>query len=221
MKTFKSDVSGQTFSEGQRVSAKVLHPSIIKQIRLSVPDFPDDGYLAVDELQHLHARNAEYLLSASRRDETLGDDEMDVVDHLLSRTLVSADVDDDEGTSTFGQRTADAVATFGGSWTFIIIFSVVIVVWMITNVVILRGGAFDPYPFILLNLVLSCLAALQAPVIMMSQNRQEEKDRRRSKADYKVNLMAEVEIRTLHEKIDHMLTLLTQERGAVDEPEQR
>ena len=106
---------------------------------------------------------------------------------------------------TIGDRAADKVAQFGGSWTFILSFGLVLVVWMMLNVTGLLFKTFDPYPFILLNLVLSCIAAVQAPVIMMSQRRQEIKDRLRAENDYKVNLKAELEIRQLHEKIDHQL----------------
>ena len=107
---------------------------------------------------------------------------------------------------TFGERLADKIAAFGGSWTFLITFFSVLMGWIILNVFIITTRPFDPYPFILLNLILSCLAAVQAPVIMMSQNRQEQKDRSRAENDYKINLKAEVEIRTLHEKLDHMIT---------------
>lgn len=104
-----------------------------------------------------------------------------------------------------GDKLADKVAAFGGSWNFIILFLVILVIWMLINVIVLHNKGFDPYPFILMNLILSCVAALQAPVIMMSQNRQEAKDRDRAEHDYKVNLKAEVEIRMLHEKLDHIL----------------
>lgn len=97
------------------------------------------------------------------------------------------------------------MAAFGGSWTFIILFFLVITGWIAVNLVLLASKPFDPYPFILLNLVLSCLAAIQAPVIMMSQNRKEAKDRARSEHDYQVNLKAELEIRLLHEKLDHLI----------------
>src|SRR5205814_8605641 len=103
------------------------------------------------------------------------------------------------------ERLSDQIAAFGGSWKFIITFAVVIVLWIAINVAILATRSFDPYPFILLNLILSCLAALQAPVIMMRQNRVEARDRMRAENDYKVNLKAELEIRHLHEKIDHLL----------------
>jgi uncharacterized membrane protein len=100
---------------------------------------------------------------------------------------------------------ADKIASFGGSWSFIIIFFLFILVWMIINIIALRDRGFDPYPFILLNLILSCLAAIQAPIIMMSQNRKEEKDRKRSEHDYMINLKAELEIKLLHEKMDHLI----------------
>lgn len=106
---------------------------------------------------------------------------------------------------SFGQRLADRVARFGGSWKFIISFMLLLAVWIVINLVLVNRHRFDPYPFILLNLLLSCLAAIQAPVIMMSQNRQEEKDRTRNENDYVVNLKSEIEIRTLHQKIDLLI----------------
>jgi uncharacterized membrane protein len=106
---------------------------------------------------------------------------------------------------TTGQRISDHVARFGGSWKFIIIFGVVLTVWITANVIVISKYAFDPYPFILMNLILSCIAALQAPVIMMSQNRQEEKDRLRGENDYMVNLKSEIELRSLQEKMDLLL----------------
>jgi len=106
---------------------------------------------------------------------------------------------------TFGQRLADRVARFGGSWKFIIWFMAILWVWIIINLLLTGRQRFDPSPFILLNLLLSCLAAIQAPLIMMSQNRQEEKDRQRNENDYLVNLKAEIEIRTLHQKMDLLI----------------
>jgi len=108
-------------------------------------------------------------------------------------------------TITRGQNIADKVASFGGSWRFIIIFAIIVIAWIIFNVLAVGVFRFDPFPFILMNLVLSCIAALQAPVIMMSQNRKEEKDRKRAENDYLVNLKAEMEIRSLHQKIDLLL----------------
>lgn len=116
-----------------------------------------------------------------------------------------------------GQKISDKVAKFGGSWAFIISFFAILIVWIIYNVTAPKGDNFDPYPFILMNLILSCIAALQAPIIMMSQNRQEEKDRKRSENDYLINLKAELEIRSLHQKLDLLLqeqiTLLFQSQA--------
>ena len=106
---------------------------------------------------------------------------------------------------TQGQRISDKVARFGGSWAFIISFFVVLIIWILFNVLAPDRDDFDPYPFILMNLVLSCIAALQAPIIMMSQNRQEEKDRQRSENDYLINLKAELEVRALHQKVDLLI----------------
>lgn len=106
---------------------------------------------------------------------------------------------------TKGQKISDKVARFGGSWAFIISFFIILIVWIIYNVIAPKGDEFDPYPFILMNLILSCIAALQAPIIMMSQNRQEEKDRKRSENDYLINLKAELEIRSLNQKLDLLL----------------
>jgi uncharacterized membrane protein len=110
-----------------------------------------------------------------------------------------------ETNGSFGQRLADRVASFGGSWKFIILFGSLLVLWITLNTSQLLFRAFDPYPYILLNLILSCIAALQAPVIMMSQNRKDEKDRKRAESDYLVNLKAEVEIRRLHQKVDILM----------------
>ena len=104
-----------------------------------------------------------------------------------------------------GQKISDKVARFGGSWNFIISFGVVLTLWIVFNAVALGHWRFDPYPFILMNLILSCIAALQAPVIMMSQNRQEEKDRKRAENDYLINMKAEMQIRSLHQKMDLLL----------------
>lgn len=113
--------------------------------------------------------------------------------------------DDENKSISFGDRMADKIASFGGSWTFILSFMSFLFIWISFNIYWLSNKGFDPYPFILLNLILSCIAALQAPVIMMSQNRQEEKDRERAKEDLKINQKAEEEIRSLHEKLDLLI----------------
>lgn len=128
---------------------------------------------------------------------------------ILSRDLVTEEADE----GTFGERVADKVAAFGGSWTFILSFSGILIVWIATNALLLLNKGFDPYPFILLNLVLSCVAALQAPFIMMSQNRQEVIDRKRAENDYMINLKAEIEIRELHDKIDELVKRLDDKKN--------
>jgi uncharacterized membrane protein len=133
--------------------------------------------------------------------------EQEVVRSLHEHELLSENVDEQfERHWSLGERLADRIAAFGGSWIFLICFGVFMLLWITANSVILVARPLDPYPFILLNLVLSCLAAIQAPIIMMSQNRQEAKDRLRSQHDYQVNLKAELEIRHLHEKVDHLLS---------------
>ena len=128
-----------------------------------------------------------------------------ILKHVAERTVVSRDISQDDGAKeTFGAWLADKVAEFGGSWTFIMIFMGFLVFWATLNTIILIAGAPDPYPFIFLNLLLSMLAALQAPIIMMSQNRQSAKDRLTAQHDYEVNLKAELEIMALHEKVDQM-----------------
>ena len=140
--------------------------------------------------------------------EVLEDIRHDMTDEevlsLLAGRQISVKPENAREKYTLGQRAADTIAKFAGSWAFIFSFSGVLILWMVVNVV-LAAGAFDPYPFILLNLVLSCVAAIQAPLIMMSQNRQEEKDRRRAENDYKVNLKTEIMIEDLYDKVNAIL----------------
>ena len=137
--------------------------------------------------------------------------EKDFIKSFGDKTSFVAKIEDDVDIRNYGQIIADKVASFGGSWTFIIFFFIFITIWIASNVIIFTNKEFDPYPFILLNLILSCIAALQAPVIMMSQNRQEEKDRERAKKDYLINLKSELEIRMLDDKIDHLVMHQQQE----------
>ena len=140
--------------------------------------------------------------------EVLNDIRHDMTDeevlNLLADSKVSVSPESGKDKYTLGQRAADTIAKFAGSWAFIFSFTGILIVWMVVNV-LLASKAFDPYPFILLNLVLSCVAAIQAPLIMMSQNRQEEKDRRRAENDYKVNLKTEIMIEDLYDKINAVL----------------
>ena len=144
--------------------------------------------------------------------EVLKDIRRDMTDEevlaLLADSRVSVNPSEEKEKDTLGQRAADAIAKFAGSWAFIFSFTSGLVLWMVINAV-LASRAFDPYPFILLNLVLSCIAAIQAPLIMMSQNRQEEKDRRRAENDYKVNLKTEIMIEDLYDKVNIILAKQT------------
>lgn len=124
--------------------------------------------------------------------------------NLLADSKISENLAGEKEKYTLGQRAADAIAKFAGSWAFIFAFTGVLILWMLVNT-LLAAKAFDPYPFILLNLVLSCVAAIQAPLIMMSQNRQEAKDRQRAENDYKINLKSELIIDDLHKKLDLVL----------------
>ena len=141
--------------------------------------------------------------------EVLKDIRHDMTDeevlNLLADSKISENLAGEKGKYTIGQRAADAIAKFAGSWAFIFAFTGVLILWMLINT-LLAAKAFDPYPFILLNLVLSCVAAIQAPLIMMSQNRQEEKDRRRAENDYKVNLKTEIMIEDMHNKLNRILS---------------
>lgn len=183
----------------------VVRPSLIDRIKIDYPDLPAEGYICSDDLDRFRSRYVSELLGQERGELTKL--EREVVQSLADHETLAENIEAEyAGHRTFGERLSDQLASFGGSWTFIVIFFVVLFVWMGFNILSVAHDVFDPYPFILLNLVLSCLAAIQAPIIMMSQNRQEAKDRLRSENDYRVNLKAELEIRHLHEKIDHILT---------------
>lgn len=210
MQTFISSVSHKEFPIDERLHANTIRKSIYDLIVKDHPQFHRNGVISISELNFYRQKYlSNYLLNEVGE---LTELESDVLKTIQEHELISEKLDQDETTNTvFGQRLADKVASFGGSWKFIIIFSIIILVWISINMVVLANKGFDPYPFILLNLILSCLAALQAPIIMMSQNRQEEKDRERGKQDYMVNLKAELEIRTLHEKIDHLIIHQQQE----------
>ena len=204
MKTFRSDISNQEFPISEKVSAKTIRHSILNLIQKENPQFSHDSFLALSELNKYREKAiSDYLVKEVGE---LSELEKTVLNSVTNNNTLTDKIDnDDKQTLTIGQRVADKVASFGGSWTFIISFGVFIAIWIFINIFWLINKGFDPYPFILLNLILSCLASLQAPVIMMSQNRQEEKDRERAKKDYMINLKSELEIRTLHEKIDHFI----------------
>lgn len=203
METFISDLSKKEFPKLERVSAKTIRPAILSIMTTEHPDFTTKAHCSISELNVYRQKYIQdYLLKEVGELSELEDT---VLNSLKKKETLVDKIEDPEEKSTLGQRLADKVASFGGSWTFILSFGSFLFVWIVINTLLLLKKPFDPYPFILLNLILSSLAALQAPVIMMSQNRQEEKDRERSKKDYMINLKSELEIRMLHEKLDHLI----------------
>ena len=195
-----TDAAGATM-----IPLALVRPAVIDEIRKDKPELSEDGFICKDDLNHYRIRYVESLLSSEQGELTTLD--QDVLESLKQHEILTSNLNEEFVSKlTLGEFLADRIASFGGSWRFIIVFGSVLVVWILINTIALAAKPFDPYPFILLNLILSCLAAIQAPVIMMSQNRQEAKDRMRSEHDYRVNLKAELEIRHLHEKVDHLLS---------------
>lgn len=211
-KKFISDISGQEYPLHQCVQGNSIREVILDFIIKSNPDFTAEKSISMSELASFREDYVtEMLVSESGE---LSDLESKVIASLKNDTLLSDKLDDEIKNISFGQKIADKVASFGGSWTFILSFLGLLIVWILVNVLFLTDKGFDPYPFILLNLILSCIAALQAPVIMMSQNRTEERDRERAKKDYMINLKSELEIRILHEKVDHLI--MHQEQSMIE-----
>ena len=197
-------ISGQELARRNLVEIGTLRPALVDHIRADFPELPDHALISLKELARYRTRYVEEILREEHGEYS--DLDREVAESIARQETIAENVEDDfEERRTLGERFSDNLASFGGSWAFLISFGVVLVVWMAINAAIGQAGAFDPYPFILLNLVLSCLAAVQAPIIMMSQKRQETKDRLRSLNDYQVNLKAELEIRHLHEKMDHLI----------------
>jgi uncharacterized membrane protein len=187
------------------VPVSSLQGPMVEKIRQTHPGWSPDGFICVKDLQQFRAQYIKHILEADKGELTTLEER--VVGSLKEREILSENINIEfDQKLTFGQRMADKLADYAGSWHFIGIFMGILLVWIVVNSIIIIGKFFDPYPFILLNLVLSCIAALQAPVIMMSQNRQEAKDRMRSEHDYILNLKAELEVRNINEKIDHLLT---------------
>jgi uncharacterized membrane protein len=200
------------FKMGEVMKADHIEEPIVQMIREKNPEWSSESFICLHDLYLLRGRYVTEILKASNQEihelgkemagrSAASHEAMDKEEQLISRDINK----EFESRLTLGERLSDGLAKFGGSWFFLGIFTAVLVIWMGINSFILIKEPFDPYPFILLNLVLSCLAAVQAPIIMMSQNRQEAKDRLRAEHDFVVNLKAEIEIRKLHERMDHLL----------------
>jgi uncharacterized membrane protein len=199
-----SCITKKEIRKGEDVKAQDLREGIFNLIKSEHPDFDKDCFITLDELNHYRRHYLSSLITEEKGELAVVD--RDVMDAIKNNSILTENIEDKiEGKLTLGQKLADKIASFGGSWTFIIIFFSFILVWMGINIWVLATKPFDPFPFILLNLILSCLASIQAPIIMMSQNRKEQKDRQRGEHDYKINLKAELEIKLLSEKIDHLI----------------
>jgi len=187
------------------VEFDLLRPNLAGRIRVDYPDLSSDSLISREEIARYRMLYVEELLKKERGEFTELDRQ--VAKSIATQDTLSEDVDlEFEEQRTVGERLSDHLASFGGSWTFIIWFVLALALWIVFNQVMPSDEKFDAYPYILLNLILSCVAALQAPIIMMSQKRQEAKDRLRSQSDYRINLKAELEIRHLHEKVDHLIS---------------
>ncbi len=189
----------------EAVPADLVRESLLPFLKVAAGNsWNPEGYISLEELNKARVLHVQEVLHVE--DEGIEKMRKEVIQSLLEHEVLTRNADIQfEQQLTLGQHLADKIATFGGSWTFIISFGVVLACWMIVNSIHIFAKVFDPFPFIFLNLILSCLAAIQAPVIMMSQNRAEQKDRLRGENDYKTNLKAELEIRHLNEKIDRLL----------------
>jgi uncharacterized membrane protein len=197
-------VCKKTFSHHDVIPMGAIRKVIIEEIAQDFPDWSTQDYICRADLTKYRMQYVQSLLQSEQGE--VSSLEYEVLNSMQQHELITKNTDNQlEESWTLGERLADKIATFGGSWSFLICFMLFLAIWILVNTVVMVKQPADPYPFILLNLILSCLAAVQAPIIMMSQNRQEAKDRLRSQNDYQVNLKAELEIRHLHEKIDHLL----------------
>ncbi len=182
----------------------VVREPLAQKIKIKYPEWSNSDFICISDLNRFRAEYVQQVIEADKGE--LSELEKQVVASLKEQELLTTNINvayDQQ--LTVGERMADKLADFGGSWRFMSIFTGILFLWIAFNSTLLIIRPFDPYPYIFLNLILSCLAAIQAPIIMMSQNRQESKDRLRAEHDYRINLKAELEIRNLHEKVDHLL----------------
>ena len=198
-------VCHKNFKSDEIIQANNIRKEICNLIKKDIVEWNESSEICKDDLHDYQNKFIHILLESEKGELTSL--ELQVLKTMKEHELISITSDTTSDHEwTFGERIADKIATFGGSWSFMGFFTGFLIIWITINSMIAFWKPIDPYPFILLNLLLSCLAAIQAPIIMMSQNRQEAKDRLRSQYDYQVNLKAELEIRQLHEKVDHLLS---------------
>ena len=203
-RSYHCQICKKTFRKSELFPAELVRSTVAERIKEEHPDWSADGYICQKDLNRFRTSYVETSMQAELGE--LSDLEKDVSEKLLKHETLSVNIfEESQKDRTLGQILADQMAMVGGSWGFIIGFILFLGLWMGLNSYFLLSASFDPYPYILLNLVLSTLAAIQAPVIIMSQRRQENRDRLRAENDYRVNLKAELEIRQLHEKVDHIL----------------
>lgn len=205
-KRIASAISGKRYRKRDLVRVDTLRPTLSEFIRRDFPNLPPNAMVSLRELARYRMRYTEDLLKQEHGE--FSELDRQVAESIARQDTIAENTEEEFAEHrTFGDRLADTIARFGGSWAFLISFGLFLGTWMLINVLLgIEGRAFDQYPFILLNLLLSCIAAIQAPVIMMSQRRQETKDRLRADNDYRVNLKAELEIRHLHEKLDYLVS---------------
>ncbi|SLJ84735.1 hypothetical protein DABAL43B_1540 [Psychrobacter sp. DAB_AL43B] len=197
-------VCGQNYPIKNLTPIGAVRKAITEEILHDFPECLPKDYICQKDLSKYRMKYVHSSLKSGKGEVT--DLESELIKSMQQHELITKNIDTGlDQKWTFGERLADKIATFGGSWSFLICFAIFLAIWIIVNTVVMVARPADPYPFILLNLILSCIAAIQAPVIMMSQNRQETKDRLRSENDYQINLKAELEIQQLHEKLDHLL----------------
>jgi len=202
--TIECQICNRRLRPDEVIPGDLVREGIQETIRKKYPSWDPSGYVCLDDLNQFRVDYVQDVLETERGE--LSSLELDVVHSLEQEETLAKDVGREfESKLTMGQRSADKLASFVGSWTFILSFMGILAIWVALNATALIAH-WDPYPFILLNLVLSCIAAIQAPIIMMSQNRQEARDRARDEQDARVNLKAELEIRHLHAKLDQLMT---------------
>jgi len=197
-------ICAKSFPDRNVVSGEMVCKEIADEIRRTFPSWKAEDFICLADLSLMRSRYVHSLLLSEKGELTTL--EHAVLDSLNEQALIASLDTGSEENWTLPERLADKLASFGGSWWFLICFGLFLTFWILTNSLVYWLRPADPYPFIFLNLILSCLTAIQAPVIMMSQNRQEARDRMRSQHDYQINLKAELEIRHLHEKMDHLLS---------------